>query len=367
MKKLSAFLIVLVLVFGTMLSVAAQGENSGSGIILGFTDTSVDLKVGGKLVNYKISPVAKVIQNDMEANFADIAKKGLKIGFKENAGLITYMDIPSSGIESIGIIDKVASQNGQLMLAIKEVRENTTDSSLVATSKDAVKIGEEDDDAYQYKSLSVVNLGDITIVPNTMKVKVDGKELKVLEKGEAFTSAAIGDEVKLMLNKTFYSLEFEKAFSDAVTDAEQLAKVLTISFKKAMYKLTTTELNSYPVSEEVVTELNGKLTSFVDTLAKSREAEVRTNADGEIVYIGGYYKNFVAQVLSIDNNVMNIYVRKNGKVILTEAIEISGAANFISPSGGVIEAKDIYKDCFVEITVDPYDSYRVINVQRLYY
>lgn len=367
MKKVLAFLLVLLLVLGAGFTVWAQGENLKSGIIIGFTDSSVTLKTDGKMLTYQVTPDTKVIQNDMDASLGDVAKKGLKISFKDNAGTITYMDVPSAGIESIGTIGKLETMNGKLWMTIKEVRENTTDSSLVATSKDAVKIGEEADDAYQYKSLSIVNLGDLTIVPKTMKVMIAGKELKVLEKGEAFSSSVVGDEVKLVLNKTFYSLEFEKPFDAAVTDADQLAKVLSISFKKVMYKLTTTELNAYSVSDEVVAELNGKLNDFNKVCGKAGEVAIRTNADGEIVYIDGYYKNFEARVSSFDNNIMKIYVQRNGKVVYNDEITVSDAANFYDQYGRVIDASEIYKDCFVEITVDPYDGYKAIQVNRIYY
>ena len=372
MKKLVSLLIVAVLVCSMVVPAMASTKATVkplTGIVQNFTDETISLRVNGKVTNYKLSDNLMVEQAGGEADYMDVVKKGLTIQFKEAKGVINWMDVPVTGNAMIGRLERIYTKAGALMTTLLERRENTSDSSLLATDKNAVVVGKELDDAFQWKSNTVVNLGQLLITPGSMKVKLEGKELKVIEGTAAFNADVVGDEVRLVVNATegagFQTLVFEKAVN--ATNYDTLSAILEISFEKTMFSVVAEERTELTIDENAVVEFQGKPATIAKVLAEAGEVELLCDTAGDVVHISGYYNEYVCQVESIKNGKMTIFLTRGNKVYGRTTVELGDFIAIFDPFGREITTEDIYAKAHIKFSVDPYDDFRVLSITRLYY
>lgn len=372
MKKLVSLLIVALLICSMVVpSMAATKATTAkplTGVVQNFTDETISLKVNGKVTNYKLAGNIEVVQAGGEVDFMDVVKKGLTVQFKEAKGVISWMDVPVTGNSMIGRIESVTSKAGALVVTLLEARENSTDASEAATdvveSRTTTKVMDQD---FAWRTNKIVDIGAITLTPNSMKVVLEGKELKVIT-GD-FNKDVVGDEVKLFLDKApvanFYKLEFEKELS--ATNLQELEKILTLSYEKTMYIILKHERTNLTVDENAVIEFQGKPATIGKILAEAGEVELLCDTAGDVVHISGYYSEYVCQLESIKDGKMTIFLTRGNKVYGRTTVELGDFVAMFDPFGREITEDDLYAKAHIKFSVDPYDEYRVISLTRLYY
>lgn len=372
MKKAVSLLLAAALVLGNGFSVSAavktkavqpkavkpvMKEVSGEGVIKAFDEKSITLIVGGKSVTYTVDDGTKVHFMEEEAYHLDVVKKGLKVQFKALGDRLTHMEVPDEGLQSQGVLG----------LHISDTRENITDSPIVPAASPVLAVvhkeaGEETDTSYVYKDTKTLNIGDVVIVPDSLSVSLNGKQLKVIEGKTEFDKSVEGDEVKLVLNKTFYSLEFEKPFAEKAPTQEELEKMLKVTYRKKIFYLTTTEITNFPINEDVYVELNGQETSFIKALNRGTYAFIRTNLDGEIIYIDAFYKDLVCRVDKIEYDKITFSVVRNEKTAFTDTLRIAYSATIRDEKGASLDYTKIQPGTMIKISVDPYENYKIIDI-----
>lgn len=402
MKKLLSLLLVFTLLFGAAVSVSAATnsktnapvitEVTKTGVIKLFNAISVVVNEDGKTVGYTLAKDAKVEQMGNPVEFMEVAMKGLKITYKVQMingkpKHITYMDVPAPGLDGEGYlsagINSLYEKKERLLEAgyvpfnvcLNNIRTNITDSSLAANKTtgepnettgvlnpsivDVKEIEPEEDTAYVYDSEKRVDLGDINIIKDSLKVTLNGKELKVIDSKAEFNATTLGDEVKLNLDKTFYYLEFEQDLPK-----DNLEEALVISFKKSIYKVTSSEFTTYNVNDDVYTELNGMEVSLAKALNRANYAFITTNGMSEIIYINAFYKNLEAEVVSVVDNKIGFKGYKFGKAAFEDALFLSEDVQVMNAKGEALTIDDVMPGDVIKITVDPASRYQVILIEK---
>lgn len=368
MKKLISLLTITVLIMGMVITVhGAAAVNTG--IIKDFSEKSITLNVSGKDVTYSIDESTKVYKNDELVNILDAARKGLKVEFKNSGNKATEIKIPNFGFEN----------SGTLAFNLIDIRENMTDSSeksgetkndMRETRVKFEEAGDEESGRIAYwGELNKVVLGNITIVPGTLKVTLHGKELKIIDGKAEFDAAAAGDEVKLATQEddpTCWELIFEKDLSEekSITQ-EQIQEFLSVTYKVKLYKQTTTDIYNFPISENVVVELNGKPATLIKALNWSTYSYITTNTDGEIVYIDAIYNDFNCVVDSVKDNKVNVSVVRNGKTALSDTLELSPGVTVYAADGSVIDIGVLKAKDEIKLSVNPFDAYKVNVIEKI--
>lgn len=338
-------------------------EVSKAAIVQSFTATTVTVLEKGKLVTYALNGNTHVTSAGIEGSYADLIKKGLTVSFKAKAGMISHIEIPGIGIQTQGTLasNPTISAFGFLLsnnINVVDVRANTTDSNIVpantaSTTFKAEVSGEEADDAFVVAADGkTADIGDLDVVPGSMKVTVDGKALTVLVTGE-FNAATAGDEVKLVKTKTFTSLAFETP----LTAAQQ--KTMTVAFKKVMRNLTATETTTIPLSEDAIIEFNGKKVPFIIEGASSF---VTTDLAGSAIYVDSYYKNQVVKFIGAKGNKIVVAMVKDGVQVFTDLVEVTADATVGDINGDPIDFHLIKSGSMVNLTVDPDMGYKAVEL-----
>lgn len=402
MKRLLSLFLAFALVFGTAVTIAAAGtstrkgpvitEVTKTGVIKDFSDSYVIVNQDGKTVGYVIAKDADIEQIGNPIEFTEVAMKGLKITYKvllinNEPAYITYMDIPVPGLEGEGYlslgINSLYINKARLLIGgyvpfnicLNNIRTNITDSSLAANSttenldKDSgaispvvVKVdvsGEEEDSSYVQKTETRLNIGDVNIVNGSVKVVLNNKELKVIYNNSEFDAKDKADEVKLMKDKTFYYLLFEAPLPE-----ENLEDVLEITYKKMLYTVSTSELTTYNVDDDVYVELNGEEVTLAKALNRGTYAFVTTNSMSEIIYINAFYRNLEAEITEINGNEITINGYKFGKPAFEDKLIISDDVEVIDSKGESFTFDNIKVGDIVKLTVDPELEYQVILIEK---
>lgn len=367
MKKVISLLTIAVLIMGMVISVHAAPA-AKAGVIKNFSEKSITLNVNGKDVTYSIDKSTKVYKNDEMVDILDAARKGLMVEFKSSGSKAIEIKVPNFGFEN----------SGTLALNLIDIRENMTDSSeksgetkndMRETRIKFEEAGEEESSRIAYwGELNKIVLGNITIVPGTLKVVLHGKELKIVDAKAEFDAAAAGDEVKLVTQEddpTCWELIFEKNLSeDSGITQEQIQEFLSVTYKVKLYKQTTTDIYNFPISENVVVELNGKPATLIKALNWSTSSYITTNTDGEVVYIDAIYKDFKCVVDSVKDNKINVSVIRNGKTALNDTLELSPGVTVYAADGSVIDINALKAKDEIKLSVNPFDAYKVNIIEK---
>lgn len=409
MKKLLSLLLVLVMAFGLTISASAANkapvitEVEKTGVLKNFNEKSILVNEDGKSLGYAVDASTKVYQLGNIVNLMDVAKKGLKITYKvkhldgKATNILTYIDVAAPGLEGEGfltlpvssiatdLMKLTAGGNVGFNVCLNNIRGNVTDSSLAKptdlkaegaiitdaagninmTIVDVKDLEPEADTAYQYDDTKNINLGDISIVKDSLQITVNGKKLIVIDGAAAFDSKDPADEVKLVLTKTFYSLEFEAAIAEKEPSTqEELDKILSISYTKKMYKIITSEMTAYRLNEDIYAELNGKEATLAKALNRGNYAFVLTNVDGELIYINAFYRDLECEVVSKAGNSITIKVSKPGMTTYTDKIEMSSDILITNAQDEEIAVSSISAGDKIVLTTDPEQGYKVVKIVK---
>lgn len=409
MKKLLSLLLVLVMTLGLTLTASAAKkapkvtEVEKTGVLKDFNDKSILVNEAGKSVGYSYDGTTKVYQLGNLVELMDVAKKGLKLTYKvkhvdgKATSILTYIDVSAPGLEGEGFItmpvssialDLMKLTSGAYVgfnVCLNNIRENITDSSkakptdlkaenaiktdaagnINMTIVDVKEISPEQDNAYQYGDTKNINLGDISVDKDSLVVTVNGKNLKVIDGTAAFDTKDPADEVKLVLDGTFYALEFEAAIAekDPATQ-EELDKILSISYTKKIYKVITSEMTAYRVNDDVYAELNGKEATLAKALNRGNYTFILTNTDGELIYINAFYKNLECEVVSKSGNKLTVKVSKPGMTPYNETLEISSDVLYTNAQDEEISASSINTGDKIVLSTDPEQAYKVVKIVK---
>lgn len=334
-----------------------------TGIVQSFTEKTVTVLENGMKVTYTLSPKTEVTTAGMSGDYATLIKKGLTVAFKAQSGMLSQIEIPNVGVQTQGTLSSnpVVSEMGILIsnnINVVDVRPNATDSNIIpsnagTTKYQAVVTGEEADDSYLLSTDGKkADIGDLDIVAGSLKVTLEDKPLTVLTTG-AFNPATVGDEVKLVVTKTFASLEFEAP----VTEAQK--SKLKVEFKKVMRLLTATETTTVPLSENTIIELNGESVPFV---VEGVSSYVATDLAGNAIYVDSFYKEQTMKFIGANGNKIIVAMMKDGVQVYNDIIEVTEDATVSSITGEPIDFHAIKSGSMVKLSVDPDFGYKVVEL-----
>lgn len=368
MKKVVSLFIMAVLIMEMVISVNAAPKVN-TGVLKNFSEKFITLSVNGKEVTYTIDANTKVYKNDELVNIMEVARKGMTVEFKFSGKKATEIKVPNYGFENSGV----------LSFNLIDRRENTTDSSQKSReSKNDMKetrvtfeeIGEEESNRIAYwGELNKIVLGNITLVPDTLKVVLNGSALKVIDAKAEFDSKVVGDEVKLVTqadDPTALELLFEKNFSeDTGITQEKIQEFLSVTYKVKLYKQITTDIYNFPISENVVVDLNGKPSTLIKALNWSTSSYITTNTDGEVIYIDAVFDNFKGIVDSVKNGKISVSAVRNNKVVFTDTLELSQGVTVYATDGSVIDISALKAKDEIKLSVNPFDAYKVNVIEKI--
>lgn len=373
MRRITYILLVTVMILSMIISVYAAPEDK-VGVIKAFSEESITMIVNGKDATYKINENTKVMRIDQEMDLMDIAKKGLKATFKADNNNLIYINIPNMGAEI----------QGTPRVAVSDLRINTTESKadnketasidsktnevLTHISTVVKEIGETEDSVYVYyneEGKEYIDLGDKVIIEGSIKVNLNGKDLKVIGEKDEFNSAAPDDEVKFAIVDGYSNLLFEGKITDNKDAAQaDIEKILKVSYKKKMFEVYTTETNFLNVNSEAIIELNGKIVPLDKALAMSNASLIRTNPDGELIHLDAFYKGVNAEFLNLNKNEITVNVIKNGKIVGQEVLTLAEGVTVSDKDGAPIELKDLKVNDNILITTEPAEGYSITSITK---
>lgn len=361
LKKSLSLLIVMALVLCCIVPVSAEAEPA-VGIVKDFSDKSITIAADGKNLTCSIDSGTKILLSDLPSTLSEAAYKGVSVKFKISDGKATELNFAEIGDQ----------HQGYMNMAIIYPREMVTDTNTdlyysPATSKASkTETGEENDTQFSLRDLKTADLGSVDLVKDSLKVVLNGREIKVLyDEKEEFDKSADNDELKISFdteNENEVLLNFEKEISDKNSlTPEEIAQILKISYRKKMYKLSVTELYTMGVDENVHVELNGKEISLPKAINRSNYAYYVLNPQGRIIYINSFYQDLACTITGIKSDSITISVDSPDITPFTDTLSLSPA---VSINGGSLAVTDLKVNDAVKLTVDPYDGYRVTNIVK---
>ncbi len=362
MKKVISFVIATIMILGMAYSAiaATPAAVTKTGIVKGFTEAAVTLGIGGVNITYKIEKNTKITLSTIPTPIMEAAKKGAKANITLSGTKLIAIDFGEIGEQ----------QQGAMELTTTYTRSMTSDTNTDVTFKNSTKeeIGEEEDSVFGYdpSERNKVTIGSVAIIPETLKVVLNGKELKVVKEDGKLDPTTKGDEVQIIKdpddNNRLY-LQFEADLTeDATLGQEDIEKILSVTYKKKIFKLTTAEIFKYSVDEDVYVEVNGKESTLPKALNRSSYAYLVLSPLGNIIYIDSFYKDLESSVKSISGDTLNIGVAAKGRTPFTDTLKISEAVTVQAEKGDALEMSDIKAGDTILVTVDPYEDYKVISI-----
>lgn len=392
MKKILSLLVALTLALG--LTTAALGktapkantkapvitEVTKSGVLKAFTETTITVSEDGKTVLYTLAKGAKIESLGAQVDLMETAKKGLKVQYKAQLSggkplnIITYLDIPSVGNEYVGLVSLGVTDTRTTINDSNAFSPSTATYNAITGMIDGIYYSSkenpaETEDVYVFDNPSQISLGFINLVKDSLKITLNGKEIKVIDEKADFNAATVGDEAKLIgkADKTTtgvpginYIISFEAPITDSKTFTQAEAdEVLKVTFQKKPFTVTELDLYSSPIHEDVYAELNGIEVPLAKAMYRGNCAMVRSNSALEIVYVGAYYNELNCKIASISGNKITIDVLKNNTVAFRDTLVISNLLEVLDKNGIQAEKSTLKAGDQIKLTVDPYDNYNV--------
>lgn len=341
----------------------AADASRQTGIVKAFSEKSITIDVNGKAATYTIGADTKILLNDQPATLATAANKGTKVSFVTKGNAATELNFSEIGEQ----------QQGFMNLAVLYPREMMTDTSTelayspqVTASATKTAVGEEADSSYVLRDTKTVDIGPVELIPDSLKVVLDGKALKVIyDEKTDFDKTVEGDEVKISYDtedEDQIVLNFEKDFTaSAATTQEDIEKILKIDYKKKIFKVDITELYKFIPDENVVVELNGKEVTLQKAINRSNFAYYILNPEGRVIYINSFYQELECTIDSIKGDTIAISVNTGGKAPFSDTLKLSSA---LSINGGALSINDLKAKDKIKLTVDPYNGYQVVEITK---
>jgi hypothetical protein len=381
MKKILSILVGLALIVGTMVPVYAKTASASkvaklvesgmkTGIIKSFTSDSIILLDSGKTYKLGFDKNLKVVKMGEEADLMDVAKKGLKVQYKVmlKDGVptsVTYLDIPGVGNIYVGIPGTSINFEQDLVYT-SEVTSTAAvtrnPSGLFDASQSTVAATEKEYTDYVVQTKgSVLFIGAYSIVDNSIKLLIDGKEIKII-KGN-FDNTVQGDEAAL----SFTSLKEAKLTLETPLTTEQqndLANRVKLTYKVKEFTAKKQDITNLIVNEDVIAELNGKEVSYVKAMYRGNYVEVTANDKMEIVYIDAYYKDLNCILDSIVGNKLKVTVIKNGNNAFTDTLTINSGCTFTDGDGNEISSSSLKKGDKIQISTSEDLNFDVLEIVK---
>lgn len=378
MKKVLSMLVVFTLIIGMTFSVSAKATNLASqtvektGVIKAFNETSIAVIEDGKAQGYAIAKDAKIIKNGEAVNLLEVAQKGMKVKYKVvitngKPSYINYLEIPNSGsiyegIPGTSMSNEVNTTVAYQETAVSKITKNSN-SMIEAASLTVNKEKEADYDTFDIQSKnSVIYIGTVVIVPNSVKLTIDGKDIKIIDGKAEFDKTAANDEAKLTLaEKTgVYTLVLEAPLTEAqVKDRDNAIK---LAYKTKEYDIQRLEMSDLLVNEDVYCELNGKEVSYAKAMYRGNYASFTTNESLEIIYVDAYYKNLEATVSKISGNSITINVLKGGRVAYSETLAIDPGCTVDNTAGEELSLSDVKVGGKILVSTLPSLGYKISEI-----
>lgn len=374
MKRVLSFLLVCVLILGIGVVASAAGGLDRTGVLKSFTDSEAVIAFAGKDYTYKYDSKTQVLRIDQEVSLSDVAKKGMKVSFKSFGNKLTYINFPNIGAEMQGTA-KITR------IALADKRVNVTDSSLLKKSSSSLtdeatkeviqttvtdfrEIAPATVDEYAYSDLSLITIGDVNIVPDSLKVVLNDKEIKVIDDKASFDAAVAGDEAQLVYTP---GSGMELTFEAPITDnkdlvQEDIEKILKVTYTKKMYEVTTTETNYLPVSSDAVIELNGKAVTLEKAMRLGNYWFATTDTDSQVIHVDAFYRDVEAVVKSVSGSKLTVDIFRDGELVGTDTLDLSEAVTIIGAEGTEITAEQLKANTKVVLTTEPAEEYKVTTV-----
>ena len=357
MKKTLSFLIIAALILCTMIPVAAA-EETVEGVVKDFSGNSITIAADGKILTYSIDSNTKILLNGMPSILSNAAYKGVKVQFKASGQKAAELNFSEIGDQ----------HQGYMTMAVIYPREMITDTntdlyySPAISTASKTETGVEDESIYTVRDSKTIDLGSIDLVKDSLKVVLNGKELKLIyDEAVQFDKSADNDEVKISYDTESENellLNFEKEISGKTEDIE---KILKINYKKKMYKISVKELYNFILDENVHVELNGVETSVPKAMNRSTYAYYILNPEGRIIYINSFYQDLECVIDSINGNKISISVNISDRTPFKDTVELSPS---VSINGGALSVNDLKVKDAIKLTIDPYDAYRVTSIVK---
>lgn len=363
MKKLLVLLLTLTLVLGMNIPAYAAGENLQQGITKDFSETSITIIVDGKDTAYTISKATVVLLNDLPSTLTDAAYKGTKVTFKASGNAVTELNFAEIGEQHQGLMNVAVTYPREMMTDTSTELYYNKKITAQATKEEA---GEESDNSFAFRDNKTVDLGAVELIPNSLKVSVDGKELKVIydEKTE-FENTVVGDEVKISYDtedENQVVLNFEKEFTaDTAATQADAEKIIKVDYKKKIFKVYIEELYKFILDEDVYVELNGIETTLVKAMNRATYAYYVLNPQGRIIYINSFYQELECAIDSINGDTISISVNSDARTPFKDTLKLSPS---LSINGGSLSVNDLKAGDIIKLTVDPYSGYQVTSIAK---
>lgn len=330
-------------------------EVTKTGIVVGFTDMTMTVKEIGKNVTYKLDAKTKVVSLGMEAMFADVIAKGMKVTFKAKGNVLTFVDVPVLGQQTQGKV---------MPITVVDTRVNVTDDSVPPVDSATTKYTTTDKGVVSSTDFALdekktkLTIGLYVVVPESIKLTVGDRTIKVLTDAKAAFDAKVdNDEAKYAFEKNSASITLEKALT---ADEE---KSLKLSYDKKEFIVKAVETSSYTPSIDIIIELNGKPTTMVNALDKGNFSFISTNVAGEIIYMNSFYKELLVKVVKADNKKISFYVEKAGRIMFYDTVELDPSVSIFGADGVELKASDLKPYTEIELTVDPAFGYKATLIQ----
>lgn len=398
MKKVLSLLVALMLTIGMTSFAFAKAisktaskapvitEVSKAGVLKAFTATTITVNEDGKSITYTLAKGAKVESLGASVDLMETAKKGLKVQYKAQLSngkpnnLITYLDIPSAGNEYVGLVSLGVTDTRTTVNDSNAFSQSTATYNSITGMIDGIYYSSkenqpETEDVYVFDNPSQVSLGFINLVKDSLKISLNGKDIKVIDEKDNFNTSNIGDEAKLIgkpdktttgVSGINYIINFEAPITEkkSLTQAEA-DEILKITFQKKPYTVTELDLYSSPIHEDVYAELNGKEVPLAKAMYRGNSAIVRSNAALEIVYVGAFYSELNCKIVSISGNKITIDVLKNNVIAFRDTLVMSDFLEVIDKDGKESAKTNLSAGDAIKLTVDPYENYNVTVISTV--
>ncbi|MCX7885520.1 MAG: hypothetical protein N2448_10945 [Caloramator sp.] len=382
MKKILSLITVLALALGILFPAFTASavtykeveSNLKTGIITAFTQNSVTIIESGKKYVLPFAKNIKILKQGEMANIMDAAYKGAKVQYKvmlkKNVPVsVSYLDIPPSGSIYDGNIGTSFSNKQITTFSYKETPNTTITLNpsrlLDVNSLTLVKEFVSDYDSYVIQGDGTeIFLGNYSLVQDSVKLTVAGKEIKIISDKAEFDKKDATDEAKLLKNsKGEYILTLETPLTkEQIEKSDEVVKVV---YKVNELNMERTEILNLLVNEDVYCELNGKEVSFSKAMYRGNYASAYTNEKGEIVYINAYYRDLLCIVNSISGNKISISAIKNGYIAFNDILTINEGCNVTDVKGEEISLSNLKQGDKILITNAPDLNYQVISISKI--
>ncbi len=371
MKSRLLSIVAILALVGTALTFA--GETKGetqTGTLIAFSGNSltiatVDAKGKAKDFTFTLDAATVVKRGDQDMDWLAAARKGLKAVVTYAGKKALSVQLPFYGLETQGYPVPTETPS---VVGVKDVRVNKTDSSNAKASEvkddkgrikskvELVELEPETDDAWALADSKTIMLGNIFVLPDSVKLTVKGVELKVLPStdGKGSFAEPAGSSALLDLTKGVYTLKFDQELG---ADREAAEKIVQLSFKKKMFRETSTEITYLPVDEAACIEVNGTRASLAEAMNEANYWLVRCNPEGAIIHIDAYFNAMPAVLKSASAKKLSLAFGKK-----TVTLAMSPGVTITQASGAPATVKDLKAGASVIISTEPAEAYNIVLV-----